>query len=145
MRHPAVDAFFVCRIWAFSKGRLFTCRQLFLTPYNIIIENLYISCELSFAGVFLYPHPINCVRQPPLYSSSYHCVLSLTTDACRTHKPGAEEKCGNSCPIILFRSAVYPGVLIRFCLSTVWSRYSICLILRITHENIIIYTHISLF
>ena len=144
MRHPAVDAFFVCRVWAFSKGRLFTCRQLFLTPYNR--RTFTYPANFHLHGYFYIPIPLTVFANRLYYIVAVITVLlSLTTDACRTHKPGAEKLWWNSCPIILFRSAVYPGVPIRFCLSTVWSGYSICLILRITHENIIIYTHISLF
>ena len=56
MRHPAVDAFFVCRVWAFSKGRLFSCPRIFnyLYPYTCSGLSLFSANYPLPRSVFLF-------------------------------------------------------------------------------------------
>ena len=116
MRHPAVDAFFVCRVWAFSKGRLFTCRQLFLTPYNR--RTFTYPANFHLHGYFHIPILLTVFANRLYIVAVITVLLSLTYRSMQNAQTWCGREGWKLLSDCLFRRDGYSGGLIRFCLST---------------------------
>lgn len=92
----------------FPKDDYSHCRTLFLIPYNR--EPLHILRTF----IFYIPIPLSVFANRLYIVAVITVFLSLMTDACRTHKPGAEEKGGNFWPIVYSEETDIRGFLSDF-------------------------------